>query len=74
LPEIQNPSISELRLRLGMSQSELAKKSSLHQPNVSLIESGKRKPDYETAERLAFALNVSIADIYAAYEAPQRKL
>jgi DNA-binding XRE family transcriptional regulator len=61
LPE----SLAQLRLSKGLSQSQLAKKAGLRQPNISEIEAGKRKPEYATASKIASALDVSIADFYA---------
>jgi DNA-binding XRE family transcriptional regulator len=61
LPE----SLAQLRLSRGMSQSQLAKKTGLRQPNISEIEAGKRKPEYATASKIANALGVSTGDFYA---------
>lgn len=61
-------SLSKLRLNKGLSQSELAKKVGLKQPNISAIESGKRRPEYDTARRIAEALSISTDDFYAAFD------
>lgn len=45
------------RLRENMSQVELAKKSKVHQNEISKIENGKRTVGEKVAKRLAKALN-----------------
>lgn len=61
--------LSSLRLSRGLSQAQLAKAVGLQQPNISAIESGNRKPEYETARKIAAVLGVTTDDIYAALEA-----
>ena len=51
--------IIQLRLKRGMSQSELAKASGVKQSAISKIESGKTNPKPETIRDLARALEVS---------------
>lgn len=63
LPE----SLAQLRLKKGMSQSQLATAVGLRQPNISAIESGKRKPEYETARKISDVLGVSTDEFYAAF-------
>lgn len=60
--------LASLRLSRGLSQAQLAKEVGLQQPNISAIESGKRKPEYETARRIAAVLGVSAEEIYLALE------
>lgn len=64
LPE----SLGQLRLSRGLSQAQLAAKVGLRQPNISAIESGKRRPEYDTARRLADALEISTDDFYAVFD------
>jgi DNA-binding XRE family transcriptional regulator len=64
LPE----SLSQLRLSKGLSQAELAKKVGLRQPNISAIEAGKRRPEYDTARKIADVLTISTDDFYVAFE------
>lgn len=68
LAEGEPESLATLRLRKGMSQSQLAAQVGLRQPNISAIEAGKRKPEYATALRIAKALDVSIEELYAVLE------
>lgn len=56
--------IKQARLKLGMSQAELAEIVGLKQSNISAIESGQRTPEYATAEKLAVALGTTVEMIY----------
>jgi ribosome-binding protein aMBF1 (putative translation factor) len=47
------------RYREGMSQVELAKKSGVHQNEISKIENGKRGVGEKVAHKLADALNIN---------------
>lgn len=51
--------IKQLRLEKEILQKELADKLNLTQQTISLYESGKRSPDYETLKRIADYFNVS---------------
>lgn len=64
LPE----SLAQLRLASGLSQAQLAEKVGLRQPNISAIESGKRRPEYDTARKMADALGISTDDFYAVFD------
>jgi transcriptional regulator with XRE-family HTH domain len=55
--------IRELRLSLGMSQTELAEAAHLDKSALSLIENGKRYPGSRTIPRLAAALGASEAEL-----------
>lgn len=55
-------SLKKLRLRMGYSQSQLAEKIGMKQPNICEFESGKRRPSIDTLMRLADALDTT-ADI-----------
>lgn len=46
----------ELRLKAGVSQSELARRSGVAQPNLAAYESGRRRPSAHTLARLRAAL------------------
>lgn len=48
--------VRERRLRAGLSQSELARRSGVAQPNIAAYESGRRRPSSETRRRLEEAL------------------
>jgi DNA-binding XRE family transcriptional regulator len=60
--------LGQLRLQRGLSQAQLAEKVGLRQPNISAIEAGKRKPEYETARKIASVLGISMDDFYAAFD------
>ena len=68
LDENERGTIKALRCAAGMSQSQLANQVGLQQPNISAIESGNRKPEYETAQKLARSLSVTVEDIYIAFD------
>lgn len=50
--------LKELRLELGISQEELAERSSLHRTYISLIERAQRNVALENIYKLAKALEV----------------
>jgi len=60
--------LTSIRLSRGLSQAQLARLVGLRQPNISAIESGIRKPEYETVRKLSIALEVSMDDMYVALE------
>ncbi|MEV4129686.1 helix-turn-helix transcriptional regulator [Nocardia sp. NPDC049707] len=50
--------IRERRLELGLTQSQLAQRAGLHQPDVSRLESGGGTPTIGMLDRLAHALEL----------------
>ncbi|HYQ77494.1 MAG TPA: helix-turn-helix transcriptional regulator [Solirubrobacterales bacterium] len=52
------PNLREARLRLELSQEQVAERSGVHATEVSRIEAGKRDPRVSTVERLAKAVQV----------------
>jgi CheY-like chemotaxis protein len=52
------------RASLGISQEELANRAGLHQTYVSDVERGRRNPSIATVEKLARALEISIAALF----------
>lgn len=48
----------------GMTQAELAEKTSLSNNFIALIESGRRAPSFETLERLMEVLNVNVSQVF----------
>jgi len=56
--------IKARRALLGISQEELANRAGLHQTYVSDVERGQRNPSLSTVEKLAGALQVSIAGLF----------
>ena len=56
--------IRRKRTILGISQGELAKRSGLHRTYVSDLERGARNPSIDSIEKLARALQVSVAKLF----------
>src|SRR6185369_491709 len=54
-------SIRSLRFRLGLTQEELAERADLHRTYIAGIEGGARNVSLKTVDKLARALEVSIA-------------
>jgi len=52
------PNLREARLKLEMTQEQVAERSGVHATEVSRIEAGKRDPRVSTVERLAYAVNL----------------
>jgi len=67
-PTIEYPvgeRISHLRDRLALTQMQLAKKANVSQSTVAQIESGKKDPSVQTLKKIASALDVHIAVLFA---------
>jgi DNA-binding response OmpR family regulator/DNA-binding Xre family transcriptional regulator len=58
--------VRQARNALRWSLDDLAKRTGMHPPNLSRLESGKHVPSLETLERVAGALGVRVADLVAA--------
>jgi transcriptional regulator with XRE-family HTH domain len=56
--------IKNWRVKLGISQEELAWRAELHRTYVSDIERGFRNPSLQSIERLAKALNLSFTSLF----------
>jgi len=52
--------IKHLRKEMNLLQKDLAEKLNLTQQTISLYESEKRQPDYETLQKIANFFNVSV--------------
>jgi transcriptional regulator with XRE-family HTH domain len=50
--------LREARVRLELSQEQVAERSGVHATEVSRIEAGKRDPQVSTLERLAAAVEM----------------
>jgi CheY-like chemotaxis protein/DNA-binding XRE family transcriptional regulator len=61
--------IRDWRIQLGISQEELAERAELHRTYVSDVERGSRNISLKNIERLAHALEVSVATLF-----PESKL
>lgn len=57
--------IKRERSARGISQEELARRAGLHRTYVSDLERGARNPSVESVEKLADALQVSVAKLFA---------
>lgn len=55
--------VRERRLELGLTQQELAERVGLHRSYIGEIELGKRNVTLKNAEKIAKALQVSIASL-----------
>lgn len=60
--------IRKRRQELNISQEELAERAALHRTYVGDIERGKRNVSLLNIAKLAKALNLSIADLFATYD------
>ena len=56
--------LRELRKSSGLTQEQLAEIVAIEPPNLSKIECGMHFPQPEKIEKIANALNVSIADLF----------
>ena len=56
--------VKELRNRLGISQEELADLAGLDRTYITSVECGKRNISIVNIEKLATALNVTLADFF----------
>lgn len=57
--------VRNLRLRLGISQEELAERADLHRTYIAGIEGGGRNITLKSVDKLARALKVSVSDLLA---------
>lgn len=60
--------IRATRLRMGLSQAELASRSGLTPAAISQLENGQREPSFSTLVRLSEALETSPNDLMGAEE------
>lgn len=56
--------IKKLRKRAKMTQHELAELIGVKQATISLYETGKRKIDINTAQKIAIALELSLDELF----------
>ncbi|MDQ3330609.1 MAG: helix-turn-helix domain-containing protein [Planctomycetota bacterium] len=55
--------LRSVRTNAGFSQERLAEIAGLHRTYISSVERGERNVTIETVEKLAHALNVTLADL-----------
>ena len=65
--------IRRRRRELDLSQEALAEKAELHRTYISSIERGTRNPSLENIKKLADALDISIANLFANYDIEGKK-
>lgn len=56
--------VRETRLKLGMSQEELASRAGVHRTYIGMIERAEKNITLENIEKIAKALNISIAEFF----------
>ena len=61
--------VRRIRKERGLTQRRLTELSGVDQTTISLVESGKRWPRFETLERLADALGVEVGDFFSRADA-----
>jgi transcriptional regulator with XRE-family HTH domain len=54
-------------MQAGITQTELAERTGIKRPNIARIEAGKHRPSLDTLEKIAEALNLTVAALVAAY-------
>jgi len=70
-PEVQQrlgEALKEIRAVKAITQEELAHRTDLHPTYISDIERGARNPSFAVLVRLAIGLEVTMAEIGAAYD------
>jgi transcriptional regulator with XRE-family HTH domain len=60
--------IKKIRMAKGLSQKEVTIDAGLDTAQYSRIENGKTDPSVTTLERIAKAMNISLAELFAASE------
>jgi DNA-binding XRE family transcriptional regulator len=55
--------VRNIRIKKGMTQSQLANLAGIKQPSLSEIEAGKKMPKLDTAKRIAAVLDCAIDDL-----------
>lgn len=71
LKRLFGTAIRSKRSELGISQEELADRAGLHRTYVSDVERGARNPSLESIEKLALALELSIAGLFERASDPE---
>ena len=56
--------VRETRVRMGLSQEELAKRAKVHRTYIGMIERAEKNITLENIEKLAGALEIRIADFF----------
>lgn len=56
--------VRDERLRLGLSQEDLASRAGVHRTYIGMIERAEKNITLENIEKIAKALKISIADFF----------
>ena len=56
--------VREERVRLGLSQEDLAARAGVHRTYIGMIERAEKNITLESIEKIATALNIRIADFF----------
>lgn len=59
--------IRELREWRGLSQDDLGEQAHLHRNQVGFVERAERRPNLVTIGKLAYGLDISLADLFATF-------
>lgn len=62
------------RVDLGLTQEQVSLRSDLHQRWLSNVETGKRNPSYASLRRLAWALQLTTAELIERAEAAEAQI
>ncbi len=57
--------VRETRIKLDMSQEELASRAGVHRTYIGMIERAEKNITLENIEKIAKALNISIAEFFS---------
>jgi transcriptional regulator with XRE-family HTH domain len=75
-PEVQRrlgKAVKDIRAAKAITQEELSQRTGLHTTYISDIERGARNPSFEVLVRLAAGLDVTMAELGAAYDRRVRR-
>ena len=59
--------VREHRMKLGLSQEELASRAGVHRTYIGMIERAEKNITLENIERVCKALNLSIRDFFSGF-------
>ena len=72
--DIISHSIETHRKKLGLTQAQLAEKSSLNRATIGRIEKKEYMPSIDQLQNLTFALNIDITDLFVEENAPPKDI